>query len=318
MILGSSPLTRGKPSYKASERSGNRLIPAHAGKTRNESAQLTKVRAHPRSRGENDFDTWMDNVVDGSSPLTRGKRKQSTRSSTGLRLIPAHAGKTRIISHLPSWPEAHPRSRGENRQHASRTVVFWGSSPLTRGKLHNARTALRGHGLIPAHAGKTWAAERPALKTTAHPRSRGENPLRCGPHARYRGSSPLTRGKPAVRSFIESTPGLIPAHAGKTLSKLARSSPPTAHPRSRGENATREYASACQLGSSPLTRGKREFNCARSGDGGLIPAHAGKTTWSVARRGSRGAHPRSRGENLNLVMIDEAWAGSSPLTRGKR
>ena len=29
------------------------------------------------------------------------------------------------------------------------------------------------------------------------------------------------------------------------------------------------------------------------------------------------AHPRSRGENLHLVTVDEAWAGSSPLARGK-
>ena len=29
------------------------------------------------------------------------------------------------------------------------------------------------------------------------------------------------------------------------------------------------------------------------------------------------AHPRSRGENMHLVTVDEAWAGSSPLARGK-
>ena len=29
------------------------------------------------------------------------------------------------------------------------------------------------------------------------------------------------------------------------------------------------------------------------------------------------AHPRSRGENLHLVTVDEAWAGSSPRERGK-
>ena len=70
-------------------------------------------------------------------------------------------------------------------------------------------------------------------------------------------------------------------------------------------------------GSSPLTRGKHGVEGGVSGREGLIPAHAGKTFGAGDLAGDKRAHPRSRGENLHLVTVDEAWAGSSPLTRGK-
>ena len=50
---------------------------------------------------------------------------------------------------------------------------------------------------------------------------------------------------------------------------------------------------------------------------GLIPACAGKTFSLCLFRIDRGAHPRVCGENLHLVTVDEAWAGSSPRVRGK-
>ena len=52
-IKGSSPLTRGKPDVGAAEGSGAGLIPAHAGKTAQALLNLSRVWAHPRSRGEN-------------------------------------------------------------------------------------------------------------------------------------------------------------------------------------------------------------------------------------------------------------------------
>ena len=72
--------------------------------------------------------------------------------------------------------------------------------------------------------------------------------------------------------------GLIPAHAGKTASRDAHSSEPTAHPRSRGENSFDRLHAARLPGSSPLTRGKPNDPGDTRETGGLIPAHAGKTT----------------------------------------
>ena len=50
---------------------------------------------------------------------------------------------------------------------------------------------------------------------------------------------------------------------------------------------------------------------------GLIPAHAGKTVAAARSVTWRGAHPRSRGENLRRSRRLSALRGSSPLTRGK-
>ena len=49
----------------------------------------------------------------------------------------------------------------------------------------------------------------------------------------------------------------------------------------------------------------------------LIPAHAGKTWAFRFPRLWTGAHPRSRGENIQASSPSRVHAGSSPLTRGK-
>ena len=51
--LGSSPLTRGKPSLRRACRAATGLIPAHAGKTRHVAFVVPNHWAHPRSRGDN-------------------------------------------------------------------------------------------------------------------------------------------------------------------------------------------------------------------------------------------------------------------------
>ena len=71
-----------------------------------------------------------------------------------------------------------------------------------------------------------------------------------------------------------------------------------AHPRSRGENPSRERMGGFHAGSSPLTRGKLEDMCGVSLSQRLIPAHAGKTRPRDARFPPGQAHPRSRGENI--------------------
>ena len=51
-----------------------------------------------------------------------------------------------------------------------------------------------------------------------------------------------------------------------------------AHPRSRGENGYQLVSGDLHEGSSPLTRGKLTGWHDDTLDGGLIPAHAGKTS----------------------------------------
>ena len=90
---------------------------------------------------------------------------------------------------------------------------------------------------------------------------------------------------------------LIPAHAGKTDCHSRRRAYDGAHPRSRGENRVRRSHPSCSVGSSPLTRGKRDRISSCRYEARLIPAHAGKTGRQTAYRRHESAHPRSRGEN---------------------
>ena len=172
-------------------------------------------------------------------------------------------------------------------------------------------------GLIPAHAGKTPGRLDIHVSAWAHPRSRGENRVIKPGGYLLAGSSPLTRGKRFAAGGQGTSPGLIPAHAGKTPRRRRGGWYSGAHPRSRGENSAALGYETPSRGSSPLTRGKHHRRRQRAQTCGLIPAHAGKT--HRTRRGAERerAHPRSRGENARSPIHDYTKEGSSPLTRGK-
>ena len=315
--MGSSPLTRGKLRPGIRSRPVHGLIPAHAGKTSIGCVPLTIPWAHPRSRGENPGHTVVRAGLVGSSPLTRGKLTGVSMCVFRAGLIPAHAGKTGPPARPRGQRGAHPRSRGENHPRARAPCRSWGSSPLTRGKPRRILRHVGRTGLIPAHAGKTSRRRRETTLSTAHPRSRGENPTRPAFSASTTGSSPLTRGKPVTPGGESVKEGLIPAHAGKTPAAQRGRGPSGAHPRSRGENADVAAEAEQRLGSSPLTRGKPGHRPAREDSEGLIPAHAGKTQLPARSDLGGQAHPRSRGENSGVCEPPQLPRGSSPLTRGK-
>ena len=152
----------------------------------------------------------------------------------------------------------------------------------------------------------------------AHPRSRGENATHWAIAEIRAGSSPLTRGKLVGGETELSIPGLIPAHAGKTVGQGTPTVGHRAHPRSRGENRPYIGCRCDRPGSSPLTRGKRQEAEQLVLLGRLIPAHAGKTVGQGTPTVGHRAHPRSRGENPLHPDSQPLHAGSSPLTRGKR
>ena len=135
--------------------------------------------------------------------------------------------------------------------------------------------------------------------------------------SRVIGSSPLTRGKLVARLRSRGAVGLIPAHAGKTVSMSRSTKMRAAHPRSRGENRAGSRNPVMETGSSPLTRGKPLAISNEVVGAGLIPAHAGKTSWRGSSAVCRPAHPRSRGENGCCCGHCGVFLGSSPLTRGK-
>ncbi len=111
---------------------------------------------------------------------------------------------------------------------------------------------------------------------------------------------------------------LIPAYAGSTGKNLQVFFPLPAHPRIRGEHQYGASSFQTRCGSSPHTRGARDFAQYYQNLLRLIPAYAGSTEVAGRHLSRKPAHPRIRGEHrseqLKLLFI----IGSSPHTRGAR
>ena len=186
---------RGKRGRRCQEDSRARLIPAHAGKTLFHRRCGRARGAHPRSCGENLRVHRPPLLSRGSSPRMRGKHHRGITPSSGIRLIPAHAGKTAYSSSPSKQQWAHPRACGENRRPHAHRPRRPGSSPRMRGKQSHAVQVHLQKGLIPAHAGKTDLRRYRIDASAAHPRACGENIMfRTLPIREY-GSSPRMRGK---------------------------------------------------------------------------------------------------------------------------
>ena len=132
------------------------------------------------------------------------------------------------------------------------------------------------------------------------------------------GSSPRGRGKRDRRHGKRRGHRLIPAWAGKTSSRACATSAGGAHPRVGGENPHPRFGVVGGRGSSPRGRGKRPAVVREGGDGGLIPAWAGKTATCTSWTTRNTAHPRVGGENPIGLIVVAIGAGSSPRGRGKR
>ena len=152
----------------------------------------------------------------GSSPHTRGLQGPGSVYDVNSRIIPAHAGFTRCPWSGPPGSPDHPRTRGVYEDSSYRGGVFEGSSPHTRGLLHDVTVRAAHVGIIPAHAGFTYCRRRNQRGILDHPRTRGVYVTRILRTMRVLGSSPHTRGLPRTTSATRCTRRIIPAHAGFT------------------------------------------------------------------------------------------------------
>ena len=109
---------------------------------------------------------------------------------------------------------------------------------------------------------------------------------------------------------------LIPARAGNTHQWRSARLRIRAHPRSRGEHVPNTATGLRLPGSSPLARGTPGVFYPDRPLEGLIPARAGNTLGLKNTDYGDGAHPRSRGEHLDLIFLALTLWGSSPLARG--
>ena len=170
--------------------------------------------------------------------------------------------------------------------------------------------------IIPALAGNTGSVSTPPRSPGDHPRSRGEYLSAPTALPTAIGSSPLSRGIHGREGGRFRISGIIPALAGNTQTRQARSWRPQDHPRSRGEYCPMLFGVIFRPGSSPLSRGIHYLIFLVCECGGIIPALAGNTTKVAPPMKTRADHPRSRGEYSLDISAINALDGSSPLSRG--
>ena len=106
-----------------------------------------------------------------------------------------------------------------------------------RGKHSSSRASGRPEGITPAHAGKTELRRPRDFDGRDHPRACGENYQTIVFPPSWRGSPPRMRGKQSRKSRGRHSPGITPAHAGKTVNDSEQGSHAQDHPRACGENA---------------------------------------------------------------------------------
>ena len=124
------------------------------------------------------------------------------------------------------------------------------------------------------------------------------------------------RGAPRIRRGAQYRFGIIPAHAGSTVSAAASTPRSKDHPRACGEHHSSCLSKLSIGGSSPRMRGAPRLPLARRRGLGIIPAHAGSTRrYHIACPYSKD-HPRACGEHFNRHSYTPYTNGSSPRMRG--
>ena len=152
---GSSPLARGTPTESAAIWTRARFIPACAGNSPMQFAEVVSDPVHPRLRGELLRNLSCIQILAGSSPLARGTQSPGFFCSPQNRFIPACAGNSIELNKPIICSPVHPRLRGELRFHLLGARFLIGSSPLARGTRLNTLGSRFFRRFIPACAGNS-------------------------------------------------------------------------------------------------------------------------------------------------------------------
>ena len=213
----------------------------------------------------------------------RGKRRLARAGSISCRIIPAHAGQTRLEGVSPPVDADHPRACGANKAGCGAHSASSGSSPRMRGKHHFLVLIPVGARIIPAHAGQTSVASRAQSAASDHPRACGANFESFAFASPVVGSSPRMRGKLRDSYPQWASKRIIPAHAGQTGRFHPHERRRPDHPRACGANRTVLIPLTIGPGSSPRMRGKLHAPLPTPRDSRIIPAHAGQTVRFYAK-----------------------------------
>ena len=303
---------------RARARMASGIIPAYAGSTAAPVDVERAIRDHPRIRGEHPSMGQHARTCNGSSPHTRGARRRLSGRRRGpvdhprirgehlpdlphLRpepwIIPAYAGSTTRGLRRAGMRTDHPRIRGEHIKSGFSMVKDGGSSPHTRGARFPFQFREPFSRIIPAYAGSTRPCTSTRPSRADHPRIRGEHISALISRLDRLGSSPHTRG--ALKGGWRRPEGarIIPAYAGSTRRLSVSRALLRDHPRIRGEHIAAAILSEARAGSSPHTRGAREWSPQIGRRARIIPAYAGSTSGARPWPFCRSDHPRIRGEH---------------------
>ncbi len=193
-----------------------------------------------------------------------------------------------------------------------------GSSPRMRGSPPFRMCRGYSLGIIPAHAGLTMTCWLATCRARDHPRACGAHQLEEDRRTAPSGSSPRMRGSLHIRYIAGWLSGIIPAHAGLTFGKRRDIRIARDHPRACGAHDWRDEAREDYEGSSPRMRGSRMMQYPLANTLGIIPAHAGLTSYPIASNISLRDHPRACGAHGESVSHRRCVGGSSPRMRGSR
>ena len=158
----------------------------------------------------------------GSPPPMRGKGRRMTAHGSRLGITPAHAGKSSAKWRLATRLWDHPRPCGEKDQPVSRYTPVIGSPPPMRGKVYGTGEYAFNVWITPAHAGKRHDERTARRWRRDHPRPCGEKVVLTDPADRARGSPPPMRGKVSAFEAKVIANRITPAHAGKSVYRIAQ------------------------------------------------------------------------------------------------
>ena len=125
------------------------------------------------------------------------------------------------------------------------------------------------------------------------------------------------RGKAVAVGVILSSPGITPAHAGKSINCVCHCITSKDHPRPCGEKIPNGVGVRIGQGSPPPMRGKVVLRHGRRAPERITPAHAGKSRRARTLRQACKDHPRPCGEKSMPSSAMRAMQGSPPPMRGK-
>ena len=151
-----------------------RITPACAGRRDAVKEYGTKVRDHPRVRGEKLEDVKQMTEAGGSPPRARGEVKYDVKVGEEGRITPACAGRSRSGSGSPAPEKDHPRVRGEKKSASFFPIGVPGSPPRARGEGYQTTVLFHAHRITPACAGRRELSRFACGMSKDHPRVRGE------------------------------------------------------------------------------------------------------------------------------------------------